>query len=172
MIYRKAEKQDAAALLDFTKFVGGETDFLLMDAGGIGLSVQEEEAMLEQMAHSDKGAMWVALDGSEIVAVTQCSAAGRRPRVAHRASIAVSVKKSHWRKGIASHMMQMMIDWAKQKGFEKMELEVNAENTAAIALYHKFGFAEFGRYPQFFKFEDGRYGDALYMIKELKESVM
>lgn len=172
MIYRIAEKEDAAALLDFTKIVGGETDFLLMDAGGIGLSVQEEEAMLEQMAKSGKSAMWVALDGGEIVAVTQCSVIGRRPRVAHRASIAVSVKKSHWRKGIASHMMQMMIDWAKEKGFEKMELEVNADNTSAIALYRKFGFQEFGRYPQFVKFEDGRYGDALYMMKELKGSTV
>ena len=172
MIYRKAEKSDAAALLDFTKIVGAETDFLLMDGGGIGLSVQEEEEMLEQMAHSKKSAMWVALDGSEIVAVTQCSAVGRRPRVAHRASIAVSVKKSHWRKGIASHMIQMMIDWAKERGFEKMELEVNAENKAAIALYQKCGFQEFGRYPQFFKYESGRYGDALYMVKELKTSAV
>ena len=65
-----------------------------------------------------------------------------------------------------------MIDWAKEKGFEKMELEVNAENTAAIALYQKFGFQEFGRYPQFVKYEDGSYGDALYMVKELKTSAV
>lgn len=169
MIYRKAEKNDAAVLLDFTKIVGAETDFLLMDAGGIGLSVQEEEAVLEHMAHSEKSAMWVALDGDEIVAVTQCGAVGRRPRVAHRASIAVSVKKSHWRKGIASHMMQIMIQWAKEKGFEKIELEVHTDNVGAIALYRKFGFQEFGRYPHFFKYENGWYGDALYMVKDINE---
>ena len=42
--------------------------------------------------------------------------------------------------GIASNLLQACIDHVRQCGFERLELEVNAQNTAANRLYYKHGF--------------------------------
>ena len=46
--------------------------------------------------------------------------------------------------GIASEMMNVLIENAKEIGYEQMELQVVATNKPAIHLYSKFGFYETG----------------------------
>jgi ribosomal protein S18 acetylase RimI-like enzyme len=43
-------------------------------------------------------------------------------------------------KGIAGRLMQLCIEHAKNLGFTQMELDVNQQSLAALALYQKFGF--------------------------------
>ena len=47
---------------------------------------------------------------------------------------------------------------------EKLQLEVVADNQAAIALYQAMGFTAFGRETRALKY-DGRYFDELLMVK-------
>lgn len=42
--------------------------------------------------------------------------------------------------GIASKMLQFVIDEGLNKKINNITLEVNSKNTSAIALYHKYGF--------------------------------
>ncbi len=52
----------------------------------------------------------------------------------------------NWRsRGVGSALLQAAIDWARGQRLHKLCLEVFAHNAAAIALYHKTGFAEEGR---------------------------
>lgn len=44
--------------------------------------------------------------------------------------------------GIASKMLQFVIDEGLNKKINNITLEVNSKNTNAIALYHKYGFKE------------------------------
>jgi len=53
-------------------------------------------------------------------------------------------------------------------GYEQMELEVVSENEAAVALYRKLGFVEYGRLPHGFKNRDRSSYDLLSMFLTFK----
>ncbi|MDR1712414.1 MAG: GNAT family N-acetyltransferase [Propionibacteriaceae bacterium] len=52
----------------------------------------------------------------------------------------VIVAPDSWRQGIGSALMAAIMEWAGKAGAERLLLEVDAHNEAAIALYHSFGF--------------------------------
>jgi len=54
----------------------------------------------------------------------------------------VIVSKKYQKQGIAKILLEKTIDFAKEHGFEKIQLEVHNENKNAIELYKKFGFVE------------------------------
>lgn len=51
--------------------------------------------------------------------------------------------------------------------YEQIELNVVAENEAAVAVYKKAGFMEFGRNPRGFKSGLTGYQEIIFMRKEL-----
>ena len=69
-----------------------------------------------------------------------------------------------WRgRGVGSALMTTAIEWSRAQGLHKLSLSVFAHNTAAIALYHKFGFVEEGRRFKHFRRANGELWDALEM---------
>lgn len=44
------------------------------------------------------------------------------------------------RRGLARHLMDAGLEWARERGASRMLLEVESTNTAALALYDKNGF--------------------------------
>ena len=61
-----------------------------------------------------------------------------------------------------------IIERAKQMNLRNIELEVVADNKAAIALYHKMGFSDIGIYKDYW-FANDVYSDAIVMQKCLKK---
>lgn len=51
-----------------------------------------------------------------------------------------SVIKSYRNKGIASTLLKIVIQYAKSKGFSKIDLKVYSANESAITFYENFGF--------------------------------
>lgn len=45
-------------------------------------------------------------------------------------------------KGIASHLLELAINWIKENNIKNMEISVLSKNTRAKELYKKFGFNE------------------------------
>lgn len=158
-VYRKAQSSDAAALLDYLKVIGGESDNLTFGPEGFPATVEQEEAFLAGM--QENSLMLMALDNGQLVGNASISRYGRA-RFSHRWSLAVSVRKSHWGMGIGSGLMARLIAYAKEQGAEVIELEVRSDNSRAKTLYRKFGFETFGTYRKFFKI-DGTHYDADYM---------
>ena len=69
-----------------------------------------------------------------------------------------------WRgRGAGSALLEAAIEWAREAGMHKLSLTVFVHNTAAIALYRKFGFAEEGRRVKHFRRASGELWDALEM---------
>ena len=159
VLYRNAQPSDAAALLDYLKTIGGESDNLTFGPEGFPATVEQEEAFLAGM--QEDTLMLMALEDGKIVGNASISRYGRT-RFAHRWSLAISIRKSHWGMGIGSELMARLIAYAKAQGAEVIELEVRSDNDRAKALYRKFGFETFGTYKKFFKI-DGQYYDADYM---------
>lgn len=67
-------------------------------------------------------------------------------------------------KGYSKPLVQAMIDFATERRFKHMTLEVRVSNAIAIALYEQFGFVSVGKRPKYY-IDTGE--DALVMWKEL-----
>jgi RimJ/RimL family protein N-acetyltransferase len=67
-----------------------------------------------------------------------------------------------WRgRGVGSALLQAGIDWARSAGAHKVELQHWPTNTAAAALYEKFGFMEEGRLRRHYRRRSGELWDAV-----------
>lgn len=163
--YREATPADAAQLLDYLKTVGGESDNLSFGAAGIPLPVEREEAILANLQKSERSIMLLAFDGDTIVGNGSIEG-NNHPRFGHRRSLAITVRRDHWGRGIGSGLMERLIAFCRDTGAEAVSLEVRSDNERAKALYRKFGFRCFGTYEKFFKI-NGAYFAADYMTLEL-----
>ncbi len=85
--------------------------------------------------------------------------------ISHVAQLTIGVHQGHQEKGIGTKLMQTLIEWAKQSSpVEKIELNVRATNTRAIALYKKMGFHEEGRLKKRIKVGDLYIDDILMAL--------
>jgi RimJ/RimL family protein N-acetyltransferase len=69
-----------------------------------------------------------------------------------------------WRgRGVGSAMMEAAIAWARERDLHKLTLEVWPHNTAAIALYKKFGFVDEGLKIKQYRRQSGELWDSVVM---------
>ena len=76
----------------------------------------------------------------------------------------VAVSPSCRRQGVASFLMEAMLDFCRREGMNLVTLEVRLSNSAAQALYEKFGFQKTGIRPGYYQSPPE---DALLMSLEL-----
>jgi putative acetyltransferase len=88
-----------------------------------------------------------------------------RPRRKHAGAIAICVHEEWQGKGVGAILMRAIIDLADNwLNLTRLELEVFADNDAAIHLYERFGFELEGTLRQH-AFRDGRYVDSKIMAR-------
>lgn len=162
LLLREAEGGDVAQVLEFLNRVGGESDNLLFGENGFPMPADQEAAFLERQRQEEKSVMLLGFVGEELVCVASCDALTARERVAHRASVSITVGKAYWNQGVGRRAMETLIDFAKSCGLEVLQLEVRADNRRAVALYEGLGFERLGLYKKFMKV-NGRDFDAWYM---------
>lgn len=150
IIYREAAPSDAARLLSYLKDIGAESDNLSFGAEGLPFSVEQEAHFLECVAKSSHSTMLLCLDGETIVGCGSIDG-NEKPRFRHRCELGLSVRKSHWGKGIGSELMRRLIAFSKASGMEVISLEVRSDNERAKSLYRKFGFSCIGVFDKFTK---------------------
>ena len=63
----------------------------------------------------------------------------------------VAVSPSCRRQGVASFLMEAMLDFCRREGVRFVTLEVRLGNSAAQALYEKFGFQKTGIRPGYYQ---------------------
>ena len=152
----RAQAEDAAALLEYLKIIGGETDNLSFGPEGVPLDVEAEQSYLNMQAQSHDHIQLLAKVNGEIIGTASLN---RKPnRMSHRAEFGISLKKAWWGSGAASALMEAILDFAKENGFEQLNLEVRSSNARAIHLYEKYGFRKLCTFPHFFKI-NGEYID-------------
>lgn len=76
----------------------------------------------------------------------------------------IAVNPEHRRKGIASHFISELENWAKSRGADFMMLEVITTNESGIALYEKVGYQKLNIRKNYY----GYGNDAQVMKKLLK----
>lgn len=163
-VIERARAEDAAALLDYLKIVGGETENLSFGAEGVPLSLEAEQDYLRSQRESADNVQYLAKGDGEII---DTASLNRKPRrMSHRGVFGISLKKAWWGCGAASALMEAILAFAKENGFEQLNLEVRSSNARAIRLYEKYGFRKLCTFPHFFKI-NGEYIDFDLMNLEL-----
>ena len=163
----RAQAQDASALLEYLKIVGGETENLSFGAEGVPLDAEAERTYLGMQAQSCDHIQLLAKANGEIIGTASLNR--KKNRMNHRAEFGISVKKTWWGCGVASTLTENILVFARETGVEQINLEVRSDNNRAIALYKKFGFRKLCTFPGFFKI-NGAYIDFDLMNLELDET--
>ena len=163
-VIERAQPEEAAALLDYLKIIGGETDNLSFGAEGVPLSLAAEQDYLRSQCGSADNAQYFAKVDGEIIGTASLNR--RSHRMSHRGVFGISLKKAWWGCGAASALMESILAFARENGFEQLNLEVRSDNARAIHLYEKYGFQKLCTFPLFFKI-NGEYIDFDLMNLEL-----
>jgi len=88
-----------------------------------------------------------------------------RPRRKHAAAVGICVHEEWHGKGVGTELMRAIIDMADNwLNLTRLELEVYANNEAAMRLYERFGFEVEGTLRQH-AFRDGEYVDSKVMAR-------
>ena len=166
-VLRSGAEQDAQALLDIFLLTHAQTDYLLSYPDECTFTAEKEAGFLREKAESGNGIELLAqLDGT-VVGSAGFGPVGAAEKLRHRAEFGVSVDKAFWGLGIGRALTEAAVECAKQAGYIQLELEVVAENKAAVALYESVGFREYGRNPKGFRSRQTGWQELVLMRLEL-----
>ena len=164
MQIRRAKPADAAALVEHIKAIVSEPQRTAPLYPDEVADEKAERALIVQYEDSDTAAMFVAEEAGQIVGDITVRAISARRALQHVASLGMSVRASHRRRGIGRALLHEGIAWARDNDITRLELYVFADNAPAIALYESEGFTQEGRRRNLVRFED-RYVDDLVMSR-------
>lgn len=145
----QAQAEDAAALLEYLKIIGGETENLSFGPEGVPFSVEQEQAYLRSQENSGDNIQYLAKAHGEIIGTASLNR--KQHRMRHRGELGISLKKAYWGCGAASALMEAILVFAKENGFAQLNLEVRSDNIRAIRLYERYGFRKLCTFPAFFR---------------------
>ena len=91
--------EDAEALIEYTKKVGKETNFLSFGEEGLELSIQQEELYIQFVLESDNQMMLLAKLGQEIIAVASIGG-NSKEKFQHVGELGISILKEYWGQGL------------------------------------------------------------------------
>jgi ribosomal protein S18 acetylase RimI-like enzyme len=99
---------------------------------------------------------WCDITGTPMEGFTHCGHVG------------MGVRSDYRGRGLGTTLLRAALDRAREKGLERIELEVFASNTPAVELYKKLGFVTEGVKKNARKI-DGAYDDVVLMALALDE---
>ena len=162
---RSPELADAEKMIAYLKATAEETEYGLSYPEELNFTIKDEEDFIAHYA-SDKGSIMIsAFDGDRLVGNASLSCVMDRKKTLHRATFGIAILKSDWGQGLGKKILSELIDFAKQAGYEALELEVTSSNTSAINLYKDLGFVVYGERSRSLKLKSGAYyGELLMML--------
>lgn len=163
---RKATVEDAHAIVTAEKEIAATPGYFCSQP--CELNEQNVIKTITSMAESQKGIYLVVECDGKIVGHAFLAPLPLKS-ICHVAQLSIGVHHGSQEKGIGTALMQELIAWAKQsRTVEKIELNVRASNSRAIALYKKMGFVEEGRLKNRVKVNENHYIDDVLMALNVK----
>lgn len=106
-VIERARAEDAAALLDYLKIVGGETENLSFGAEGVSLDLEAEQNYLRMQSESTDNVQYLAKVKDEIIGTASLNR--KHKRMSHRGEFGISLKKAWWGCGATSALMEAIL---------------------------------------------------------------
>ena len=135
-------------------------------AGTLQLPLTSAETWRNRLAEPPEGLFsLVACADGEVVGSLGLETSPTRWRMRHAGSIGMAVRDDWQGKGVGTALMRAALDLADNwLNLTRIELRVYVDNSAAVALYKKFGFEIEGTHRRL-SFRDGEYVDAYSMAR-------
>jgi L-phenylalanine/L-methionine N-acetyltransferase len=135
-------------------------------AGTLQLPYASREDWRRKLADPPDGRYnLVAVAGDQVIGLLGIDTFPNKPRRRHAGTFGISVHDDWQGKGIGAALMKACLDMADNwLNLYRLELEVYADNEAAIRLYEKFGFEREGVMRKH-AFRDGDYIDSIMMAR-------
>lgn len=165
---RNGVQEDGAAALECFQQTHAETDYLLSYPDETSLDAEQEGMFLREKSEREREIELVAMVGQTVAGMAGIEAIGTSEKVQHRAEFGINVREAFWGLGIGQALTAACIQCAKEAGYLQLELSAVADNEAALALYRKAGFVEYGRNPQGFRSRHSGFQELVLMRLELK----
>ncbi|MBQ6388405.1 MAG: GNAT family N-acetyltransferase [Mogibacterium sp.] len=166
-LLRNADAADGYNVFDAFNATHAETDYLLSYPDENSFDPEQEAQFLQEKTKSPDEIEIIAIVDGKVAGCAGIGTVGRKYKVKHRAELGISVLKEYWGLGLGKALTKACIECAKEAGYSQLELNVVAENNAAISLYRSLGFVEFGRNPKGFNSRISGYQELVYMLLEL-----
>ena len=155
---RRAEPDDCDAVYEMFKSPQ-------VYEGTLQLPYPSRDYWRKRIAESEGGYYLVAVSGEHVIGMMSVDTFPNVPRRRHAGHIGISVSEAWQGKGVGNALMQAGIDLAdKWLNLTRLELEVYADNQAAIRLYERFGFEHEGVLRRH-AFRNGEYVDSIMMSR-------
>src|SRR5579859_4499744 len=133
---RQATSEDAESITDLVNVVSAERTLVLRERAT--WTIEEERRTLS--AADGTGSVFFVGEIEGRVCGLINLARGRWVKDAHTADLGMSCLPEVRGIGLGAALLSRGIEWARSVGVRKLNLEVFATNTRAIALYRKMGF--------------------------------
>jgi len=166
-LLRSLEPSDAKETLAVCRRAAGETLNMMRYADEWTMTEEQEAAFIEKMKDGSKSLMLGAYVNGQMTGTAVFQSVHPGDRARHRAGVGISILKDYWGQGIGTAMMHALIEAAHTTSLEQLELDVVSTNEAAVRLYKRCGFVEYGRHPRMIKYRDGTYADTILMMLDL-----
>ncbi|HHT7187284.1 TPA: N-acetyltransferase family protein [Bacillus cereus] len=162
---RLAKEIDAESIMDIRKEIilsKTTTKFFIMSPNKIPNDIDAEREKIRKSNEKGNLSIVYEVDG-EVVGFLAFNRY-ELDRLRHAGTMGMGIKEAYCNQGIGTKLIEFLIRWAKgQEGLEKICLGVVSINDRAIKVYKRMGFVEEGRQRKQIKYEDGSYGDDVWM---------
>ena len=166
-IIRRARKGDESGYAAASNQCYTETRYLSRCAEDDFPTAEDLLYFIEDVAESDKEALLVAVCDGHITGFGDITACLNKRKMLHKCTLNISVVKAYWGLGVGKALMESLISFAQNAGYEQIDLSVASDNQRAIGMYECFGFQATGRELHAMKHADGDYSDFVLMTKLL-----
>jgi len=140
---RPAETGDSCEIINTIRSNALERSYVLMEQ--YGKDADTERDFINELDR-EKNLLMVAVAGDDVIgclAALQADA-GRRAETSHILHVGLHLREAFRGLGIGSKMLGYAVQWAKSKGFKKLEASVFTTNRRSLTLFKKAGFKEEG----------------------------
>jgi len=139
MNLREIHITDAEAYIELLSQLERESPYVLLEEGERKTGILEQMDEIREIEASDNQIIFVVEDRDKLVA--WCGAFGEKyRRVRHTVLIGIGVLEAYRAQGWGTKLFEALEEWAWKQDIRRLELLVQTENKAGIALYRKMGF--------------------------------
>lgn len=155
---RSARQDDAFQINELSCDVFQTSDFLVTTPEEFLPVSEDHQRERVKRFDADEGSLLLVVQhGDELIGMLDFEN-GKKKRIAHKGTFAMSVRSSWRNKGIGKTLLRGLVEWVQSHPtLEVIALGVIEDNGPGVALYTRMGFQVTGREPCGLKLGDGRF---------------
>jgi len=162
MEVREVKKEEAKLLLNMLTQLDKETDMMMFEAGERKSTVEDITQHIKQREKT--GSLTLGVFAENVIVGYLVAERGFANRIKHSYYVHLGILESYHGLGLASRMLEYLINYAKSNSIKRIELTVRVDNNKAISLYKKFGFKIEGT-KRYSLYINNSYIDEYYMSR-------